>query len=376
MYQYFNFYKLIPLVLFLITTNLSADYTIQAIGARNGGEFNFETGNRFPNLSGVRGGSRISFERNYNLFGLGGRYSNNRFEIYGKFTTTGWYVPTGRARDEDFFLFATSQEKAHHLMINETTYYDSVNVYSGTRNFADGIGKSSMSEYNIDLLARYYFGDARSDLNKSGDGFYLSGGLRYTYNKFIFYDVVQWVASNPIFYGPIGYGLSFTNSILQIPFGFGYRLNGEKFYLDSTFHFMIVYDKTRDFHAQRNINFNSLTAGPGILAQLELGYKFNPKMSFFTRMNQMRYFTKGSFEAVGGLTQEDIAANFLGRYKAHINAKEYRIEFGVDYRPDWGNPSLETPKVIERRNAEEFNTNTGEEERNGGQEEDPSFSPR
>jgi outer membrane protease len=339
MREFWKFHKYTVLIFLLSVLSfrqLDAEYSISILGGQNGGEFVFETGNRFPNLSGITGGSRISFERDFPFFGLAGKYWKSNWEISGKFTTTGWYVPTGRARDEDFFLFSVSQERAHPMAFRELSFTDSATVFSGTRNFADGVGKSSMSEYNFEFLGRYYFGEARSDIYQSGDGFFLSGGARYTYNKYYFYDVIQWVAFNPPFIGPIGYGLSFTNTILEVPIGFGYRWNWESFYLDTSFHLLFSYLQTRDFHAQRNINFNSTTLGPGILASVETGYKLDESKSIFFRLIQHRFFTKGSFEAVGGLSEGDIAANFLGRYKAFINTKQFSIEFGLELRPNWG----------------------------------------
>jgi hypothetical protein len=345
---------LFTLVLFLSVLPLYAEYTVQLLGGRNGGDFVFETGNRFPNLSGARAGSRISFERDFNIFGVGGKYFTGKVELLGKFTTSGNYVSTGKARDEDFYLYVNSSERAHNINTREFSFYDSTSVYGGQRNFADGIGKSSMYEYNFDFLMRYYFGKANPDIHKSGDGFYLSGGTRYTYNKYLFYDVVQWIATNPIYYQPIGFGLSYTNSIIEFPFGFGYRWNWEKVYFDTTLHGLISFYKTRDYHFQRNINFNSDTSGLGVLAQAELGYKLNYQSTFFLRMNQHRTFTKGTFVAIGGRTEQDILANFIGKYNAHINVKQFSIEFGIDYRPEWGNAKSEIklePKLLEQEKS-------------------------
>lgn len=336
--KFYNFVsgRILPwVVFFMISSGLGAEFSLQVLGARSGGEFVFETGNRFPNLSGLTGGSRISFDRDYNLGGVAGKWVGDRLEVSGKYTTTGWYVHTGRARDEDFFLYSVSKERAHHVQFNELSYYDSTNVYSGTRNFADGIGKSSMTENNLEFMTRYYLGEARGNIHSSGDGFFLSGGIRYTYNKYIFYDVNQWVGTVPVFYQPIGYGLSFSNDIWEFPFGFGYRWNYEKFYLDGGFQVLVAYIKSRDFHKQRNINFFSETFGYGILANMELGYKFTNKISGFLRLNQHRFFTKGSFHSVGGLTRDDILSNYVGRFKAHINTKEWTLEFGSEIQTNW-----------------------------------------
>lgn len=325
----------------LFPENLYSEYSLEGYIGKRGGEYLFETGNRFPNLSGIRGGSRISFERDYNFVGLGGKWMKDQWEVSGKFSTTGWAINNGEARDEDFFMNNTSQERAHHIATRELSYHDSTTVYSGTRNFADGIGKSRMNEYGFDIFTRYYLEESKADILQSGDGFFLSTGVKYTYNKYIFYDVTQWIATNPIFYQPIGLGLSFSSTILEIPFGIGYRWNWEKFYLDTSIHFLFAYIQTRDFHIQRNINFLSKTGGTGIIATADLGYKFSNRFFGFLRMNQHRFFTKGNFEADGGLSEEDILANFVGKYKAHINTKEYSLELGVELRPEWGNRNIQ-----------------------------------
>lgn len=326
------------LLLFILFTSFSsifANFSIGIIGTKVGGEYVFETGNRFPNLSGVTGGSRISFERDFWMGGLVGSYYIGQFEIKGIYQTTGWGVRSGRARDEDFFLFSISQERAHHILWDKLAYYDSVNVYSGTRNFADGIGKSNIFEYNSNLFIRYYLFNQRPWINQTQSGFFLSLGVGYTYNKYIFYDVIQWIATVPIFYQPIGYGLSFSSSILKNPIGVGYLWNFENFYIEFTGHYQTVYIRARDFHKQRNLNFLSQTAGIGFLFNIELGYKLSENGSIFIHMNQNRFFTKGGFQTSGGLIREDILSNYLGRFKAHINSKDWMIDFGIRKNIFW-----------------------------------------
>lgn len=345
-----RFFVLLLCIAFLFPEKIYSEYSLEGFVGKRGGEYLFETGNRFPNLSGTRGGSRITFERDYNYVGFGGKWMKDQWELSGRFSTTGWAIDTGQARDEDFFLYNVSQERAHHIATRELSFHDSTSVYSGTRNFADGIGKSSMKEYGLDFFGRYYLGKSKADVLKSGDGYFLSAGAKYTYNKYIFYDVVQWVATNPIFYQPIGLGLSFSSTIFEIPIGYGYRWNWEKFYLDTSLHFLFAYIQTRDFHVQRNINFLSETAGTGFLATAELGYKYSNRTFGFLRLNQHRFFTKGNFKADGGLSQEDILANFAGKYKAHINTKEYSLELGIELRPEWGHATPQTTEPIIEKN--------------------------
>ena len=90
----------------LAPAGLSAETELELglLGGRNEGEQIFSTGSKTPDLLGFAGGSRLTYPRNFNY---GGFFANLRFaplEANLRFSTTGWYVGTGTARNEDFTL--------------------------------------------------------------------------------------------------------------------------------------------------------------------------------------------------------------------------------------------------------------------------------
>lgn len=334
--------KLVPKILkftllfLLLNINpISAEIIWGPTIEKSGGEYIFETGNKYPNLSGIRGGSRISFPRSFTLFGIQGIVTKDRFEISGALKTTGWYQKSGQARDEDFFLGSISTENTTNIATREWSYRDSATVYAGSRNFADGKGKSTVSENRAEFFGRYYFQSANPNYWADGSGFFLSAGARYSYFKYYFYDVNQFIESSPVFYGPIGLGLSFSNDLWEFFGGGGYRHSEGNFYLDISFMPSFGRIKTRDFHVQRSINFFSENYGLGWASKAEVGYKISTSWLSYLRVNHRRFFSEGRFTSQGGLTTEDIASNLVSGFKSHINIKDYSIEIGVLNKLDW-----------------------------------------
>ncbi|TGL61999.1 putative porin [Leptospira ognonensis] len=315
--------------------SLVAEITWGSSIERGGGEFLFETGNRFPNLSGIRGGSRISFPRTFTQFGLSGLYFKDKWEARVALKSTGWTQNSGEARDEDFVMGNTSQENATKIATREFSYYDSGSVYSGTRNFADGKGKSSIRQDLIEGFGRFYFQTGSPDHWSNGSGFFLTSGLRYSYFKYLFYDVNQFVDSRPVFYGPIGLGLSYSNNLYELFYGVGYRHSIEKYYIDFAFMPSIGRIISRDYHVQRSINFLSDNTGFGWQSTLEGGYKLSDTWLSYLKISHRRFFSEGKFTARGGLTQEDIISNFSGGFKSHINIKDFSIELGFLNKIQW-----------------------------------------
>jgi len=299
------------------------------IGARNEGEHIFETGNKYPNLSGIRGGSRITYQRNFNLAGIEGGYFKNKYSFRGRVISNFWNQNSGGTRDEDFFLGNSSSEKGSKFSPFQGVLHDTAYTFTGTANFADGKGRSTISEYNLEGFFRYHFGDASPDPWATGSGFFLSGGLRYSYAKLQVYDVIQYVASRPIFYGPIGSGLSYSYSFTEIPVGGGYIFNLGNFKIEPSVHLLYAFIKTRDFHIQRALNFLAHTAGPGFLARIEGSYSISENAMIKIGVTGHRQFTGGSFKTRGGLYENDILSNYLGSYKSYINTKE--VIFDMSY---------------------------------------------
>ncbi|WP_156825432.1 putative porin [Leptospira yanagawae] len=316
---------------------------------KSGGEYIFETGNKFPNLSGIRGGSRISFPRTFTLFGIQGIYIKDKWEINGKLKTTGWNQKSGEARDEDFLLGTISIENTTNIATREWSYRDSATVYSGSRNFADGKGKSTIVENRFEIYGRYYFQDASPDYWKDGSGFFLSTGVRYSYFKYLFYDVNQFIDSTPVIYTPIGIGLSFSNDLWEVFYGGGYRFSKGDIYFDLNFMPSIGRIKTRDFHIQRNINFFSDNYGFGWSSKLEIGYKFYPNWLSYFRLNHRRFFSEGRFTSQGGLTVSDLSSNLVSGFKSHINIKDYSIEIGVLNKINWDNNAETEPDTTKNK---------------------------
>ncbi|WP_246051963.1 putative porin [Leptospira idonii] len=330
-------------------SSLSAEVIWGPTIERNGGEYIFETGNRFPNLSGIRGGSRISFPRTATEFGIYGAYIKSKWEVRAALKATGRYQHAGQARDEDFVMSTQSQERGTNIATREWAYYDSASVYSGTRNFADGIGKASVIENKIEAFGRYYFQEASPDYWAQGSGLFLTTGFRYSYFKYIFYDVNQFVDSRPVFYGPIGLGLTYSNDLYELFYGAGYRSSIENFYFDFSFTPSMGRIRTRDFHVQRSINFLSDNFGFGWQSTAEVGYKISSTWLSYFKLTHRRFFSEGRFQARGGLSQEDIASNFVSGFKSHINIKDFSVELGFLNKVSWDLPETPTPKEEEKK---------------------------
>ncbi|WP_439957319.1 putative porin [Leptospira ellinghausenii] len=355
MQNFFKFFLLFTSLL-LVTSPIKSEVIWGPSIERSGGEYIFETGNKYPNLSGIRGGSRISFPRTFTLFGIQGIYIKDRWEINGKLKTTGWNQKSGDARDEDFFLGTVSTENSTNIATREWSYRDSATVYSGSRNFADGKGKSTIIENRIELFGRYYFQDANPDYWKEGSGFFLSTGARYSYFKYLFYDVNQFIETTPVFYAPIGLGLSYSNDLWEVFYGGGYRYSKNNLYFDFSFMPSIGRIKTRDFHVQRSINFFSENYGFGWNSKIEVGYQFNPTWLSYFRLNHRRFFSEGRFTSQGGLTVADLTSNLVSGFKSHINIKDFSIELGVLNKIEWGRGTDKTEK-LESGTKEKIETN-------------------
>ncbi len=327
----FNFMRKFHYVFFLLAIfeSVNAQTNVSLFTGRNEGEHIFETGNKYANLSGIRGGSRITYPRNFNYLGLELSRISNKFLLSGKVSSTGGYVQAGEARDEDFFLRANSTESGTKIATREWSFHDSAYVFTGTQNFADGKGRSVVSEYKFEPTVRYYAGDASPDLWKSSNGFFFSFGLKYSYFKYYIYDVIQFVATNPITYSPIGKGLSYSNAVVEIPFGFGYKVSKDKLTLELSFDLLWGIDKFRDLHYWRALNFKGYSGGPGFQYKADFFYKALEDTIVKFSHSGHRLFQTGNFTTSGGNSFSDVLSNYAGKYSHYLNTKEVAFELSV-----------------------------------------------
>ncbi|EKP07080.1 hypothetical protein LEP1GSC018_1154 [Leptospira kirschneri str. 2008720114] len=303
-----------------------SSFTILA--GRNGGDNIFETGTKYPNLSGLKGGSRITYARDFNYAGLGFTLRWEKWEADLNLKTTGRYVNAGEGRDEDFFLGDPTVERGSKISTREFSYYDTPYTFIGSRNFADGKGRLSMKNNSQSLILRRYFGDGEADYRKEGKGFYLTGGFQYTFMKYILYDVFQFFDSSPVFLNRIGLGLSFSYSTYEFPLGLGYRYSNGEWVFETSFSGIFWTGHFRDFHYQRALNFIGDVSGFGIDFNIGAGKIFGNYLMFL-KLNEHRLFGDGHFVTKGGLSESDILSQHLGHYKNYMNLKEWNIELSL-----------------------------------------------
>lgn len=307
---------------------LRSEVYLGALGGRNGGEHIFETGNKYPNLSGIRGGSRITYDRNYNFGGIEGGYFSKNFSLDGKFATTGWSVRTGNSRDEDFYLGQVSIERGTKFSVAPLYLTDSAHTYTGSQNFADGQGPSTVYEQRMSLFGKYFLSGESSDPWVKRSRFYLTGGARYNYFKYVLYDVNQF-NQRPFYYIPIGLGLSYSHSSLEYGGGVGGIIALGNFQIEPSFIFLLGVNHFRDFHVQRALNFIGENSGIGFLARVQVNYILSEKTQLRLGYEAHRMFTSGYFQTKGGLSYNDVLSNYLGKYSGYASTKEAYVEAGV-----------------------------------------------
>lgn len=314
-------------IIVIVNTKIYSEYTIGFVGGKNSGEHIFETGNKHPNLSGIRGGSRITYNRDFPYGGLEFNYFKDKIAMGASFQTTGWYVHTDKmSRDEDFLMGSFSTERGRKFSLAPLFLYDTAHTFTGTQNFADGYAKSVLSQNKTDVNFRYYLGKAKPDLWASPSGFFLAFNLNHTFFKYYLYDVIQYV-NKPFYYGPIGLGLSYSFTGLEAAIGSGYFHNFGKVKLESSFSLLAGYTRYRDFHVQRALNFRGEGGGSGFLFKISFMYEFSKMDLLRVSYIGHRYFSESHFRTYGGLTSEDVASNFTGKFHSYINTKETFLEF-------------------------------------------------
>ena len=322
------FFTLVFFFSFSLLSGLFGQGYIGILGGRNSGEHIFETGNKYPNLSGIKGGSRITYDRNYSFGGIEGGYTFGKLNLEGKFATTGWSVKTKESRDEDFLMGDISTERRTKFSLNPLFLHDTAHTYTGTQNFADGKAHSTVFEQRISLFGKYYFSGNSADPWESKDRFFVTFGFRYNYFKYVLYDVMQYVRF-PFFYGPIGNGLSYAHSGFEYGGGGGYTMHFGRFRIEPSLIILIGFNRFRDYHVQRDLNFYGENDGLGFIAKLLTSYSISEKTQIRLSYEAHRMFTTGYFRTKGGLNFQDYSSNYVGKFNGNASTKEAYIELGV-----------------------------------------------
>ncbi len=336
------FSRLLPIFLLCLipiaSSELLANTEIQAslIMGRNGGEQIFETGSRTPDLTGFAGGSRLTYPRNHNFGGLGLALIRSPIEVHLRGTTTGYAIDPGGARNEDFVLPSNSQERSNGFDTGNFQFRDSAYIYSGNRNFADARARSTLSRYDLEALLRVFPFDVASRLNggsrsSANQGLYVATALRYSYSKYRVYDAIQFArTTRGPFLGPIGIGNSLADSVLETPLGLGYRIQSGRVDYDLLFMINSGYNRSRDHHVQRALNFRvEQASGDGFLLRLGAKYWLTEEYAIAARWYGRRYYARGFLTTDGGLGQEALLVGLSGRQQVWLSTKEAGIEFEI-----------------------------------------------
>ncbi len=320
----------------------AVDVRAGLIYGRNEGKHVLETGSRTPDASGFAGGSRLTYPRNFDYYGLRLDFSRSLIDAGFSYRTTFRYVDTGTTYNEDFVLpLSNSSQHENGFDTSKWAFRDSAEIFSGNRNFALSYARTDMQHYDLEASLKLYVSPlvqlwqtGRLPRSDADDGLYLGASLRYAYFKFNTYDAVQWIGTGSLLlYGPIGLGNSFANSVLEFPVGPGYRFRTGKFRFDANLLLVSGYNYARDHHVQRGINFIvEYGGGEGFLLNLGAEYHLNEDYDISLRFYGHRYYSRGQLQAEGGYASEALVVALAGSQAVWINTKEAGLEFAVRRR--------------------------------------------
>ncbi len=333
------------------TQSASAETRVGAFAGANAGEQIFETGSRQPDLRGFAGGSRLTYPRNFNFFGAYLLFLEGPLEFRAALGSTGWYVESGEARNEDFTLNERSTVRRNGFDESNWSFRDSAYVITGSRNFADAKGRSSLIDWRSDFLMRFFPFAPRTI--ERAEGLFLELGINYWYNKQYVYDATQFIGSgSTILLAPIGQGNSLSNVIWEVPIGGGYRAVAGDWTFDVAFAVINGYNYGRDFHFQRNITFEIKHGyGSGFYLRSGAEYRLSEATSLRLNLWTRRYYSEGLLHSRGGLGEEALLVTFSGSQRMWLSSKESsfdvsierRLAWGADGAPDSGAPPVSDP---------------------------------
>lgn len=299
----------------------------------NQGTTIFEIGSRYPDITGVASGSRITYPRNFPTTGAEMLLFAGEFASEVNVHYTGPSVRSGTGRDEDFILSLTSRQEGAKFQPERGKFRDNQYVFSGGRNFADSQAKVNLREYGSGLALRFTPGEKAAAVAEETIVF---AGLEYayTYSKYNFYDAVQYNSPSllgpgmPFSMTPIGSGLSFTNVIHEAAIGGGVRLPVfESLCLDLFAGPVLGWEESRDFHRLRGITFYMSNAGSGFLYRMQLVSRFE-RVLLRASLSGHRRFSRGTIYARG----LDPVYNLLPPQRMYLHTKEWSVRGSFDYQ--------------------------------------------
>lgn len=323
--------------------SLAAETRAGAFVGANAGEQIFETGSRQPDLRGFAGGSRLTYPRNFNYFGAYLLFLEGPLEFRAALGGTGWYVESGEARNEDFTLNERSTIRRNGFDESNWSFRDSAYVITGSRNFADAKGRSSLIDWRTDWLVRFFPFAPRT--SNRAEGLFLELGLSYWYNKQYVYDATQFIGSgSTVLLAPIGQGNSLSNVIWEIPVGGGYRAGAGDWSFDVAFAFISGYNYGRDFHFQRNITFEIKHGyGTGFYLRSGAEYRLSEAASLRLNLWTRRYYSEGLLHSRGGLGEEALLVAFSGSQRMWLSSKESSFDLSIERRLSWNSDAAPAP---------------------------------
>ena len=323
-------------LIFASAAHLSAETSITVSMDRtwNDGETVFEIGSKQPDITGIAGGSRITYPRDFAYTRMALGFYSGKVGIDLDVGATGHAVRSGTGRDEDFFLSSTSRVDGAKVSLQDGRFSDRTRVFSGGRNWADSSGKTALVEYRARLITNYFpWSDASPFHRDSGTFFAL--GFEHIYSKYRIYDSIQYnvvsvTPTNPYPFNltPIGSGLSFTNVSGELMLGAGIALYPwETVGFSFSFSPLVGYANSRDFHSLRGITFIMENAGSGFLYQMET--MIFPADRFLVRLGLTghRFYASGTVKAHG----LDLLYNVLPPQQMFLNTKEWGAKISLEY---------------------------------------------
>ncbi len=311
------------------------DFDVHLGRTWNDGSTIFEIGSKQPDITGVAGGSRITYPRCFAYTTGGVTFFLGHASVSADFGATGHALRSGTGRDEDFFLYSTSREDGAKVSVQDGRFKDSAYVFSGGKNWADSRGKISLVEYRGRVSTRVSPWSASNPFEHESGAFFLMA-YEHVYSKYRFYDAVQYnavpvisVGGLPFSLTPIGTGLSFTNVAGEGSIGAGAAWHPSRvFGFEVSFAPSLGYADSRDFHSLRGITFIMHSAGAGF--QYSLDSLIFPREDLLLRLSLTghRMYARGNVRARG----LDLLYNFAPPQQMYLNTKEWGAQMSAELR--------------------------------------------